>query len=327
MGLLRRLVDPFRQRMRGWMRKRQGEDPDPVVLSGRRIYILPTALGLGFAGMLFLMMIGAMNYANNLALGLAFLLGSLGLVAMHHCHRTLAGLKLALATTHPVFAGQRARFAIALVNDSRQPRPELVLTDDSTHSEPVRLDAADREAVRAVIEISHPAAHRGKVRLDRFEVSTRHPFGLFRAWAVLHMDLHCIVYPRPGERGLSPPPLETDVGGAQDSSRGDEEYAGLRPFHAGDSPRRIAWKAYARGQGLQTRQYAGTTVTSHVFDWSSLEGLGVEARLSQLCRWVLDAHADGRAYGLKLPGVSIPPNVGDAHRQHCLTALALFPGH
>ena len=97
--------------MRGWMRKRQGDDSDPVVLTGRRIYILPTALGTGFAGMLVLMMVGAMNYANNLALGLAFLLGSLGLVAMHHCHRTLAGLKLALATTHPVFAGQRARFA------------------------------------------------------------------------------------------------------------------------------------------------------------------------------------------------------------------------
>lgn len=326
MALLPRLLEPLRRRMRGWMRKRQGDDPDPVVLTGRRIYILPTALGTGFAGMLFLMMIGAMNYANNLALGLAFLLGSLGLVAMHHCHRTLAGLKLALAATHPVFAGQRARFAIALINESRQPRPELVLTDDSTTSDPVRLDAALREPTRAVVEIGHPAARRGKVRLDRFEVSTRHPFGLFRAWAVLHMDLECIVYPRPSDRSLNPPPHETDVGGAQDGPRGDEEYAGLRPFHAGDSPRRIAWKAYARGQGLQTKHYAGTTVISHVFDWDSLEGLGVEARLSQLCRWILDAHAAERAYGLKLPGVTVPPNVGDAHRQHCLTTLALFPG-
>ena len=27
---------------------------------------------------------------------------------------------------------------------------------------------------------------------------------------------------------------------------------------------------------------------------------------------------------LKLPGVDIPANVGPAHRQHCLTALAMF---
>ena len=70
--------------------------------------------------------------------------------------------------------------------------------------------------------------------------------------------------------------------------------------------------------------YAGTAVTSHRFDWDSLPGLDVEARLSQLCRWIEDAHAAGQAFGLELPGVSIPPNIGPAHRQRCLTALALF---
>ncbi len=35
-------------------------------------------------------------------------------------------------------------------------------------------------------------------------------------------------------------------------------------------------------------------------------------------------HNAGRAFGLRMPGVNIPPNVGAAHRQRCLTALALF---
>jgi uncharacterized protein (DUF58 family) len=319
-----RFLQSLRMRMRGWMRKRQGDDPDPVTLTSRRIYILPTSLGTGFAGMLFLMFLGAMNYANNLALGLTFLLGSVGLVAMHHAHRNLAGLRLSGAAIEPVFAGQRARFRIALTNAAPVPRPELELSSDNVTSAPVRLNAATREVAREVIDIGIPAERRGRLRLDRFLVTTRHPFGLFRAWAVLHMNLECIVYPRPGDRGLSPPPVETDVGGAQDGPRGDEEFAGLRTFHTGDSPRRIAWKAYARGQGLHTKQYAGTAVISHVFNWDSLEGLGVEARLSQLCRWILDAHAAGRAYGLTLPGTRIPANVGDAHRQHCLTTLALF---
>ena len=63
----------------------------------------------------------------------------------------------------------------------------------------------------------------------------------------------------------------------------------------GDPLRRIAWKAYARGQGLHTKQYAGTDVVSHVFDWDSLRGLDTEARLAQLCRWVLDAQERGEA--------------------------------
>jgi uncharacterized protein (DUF58 family) len=107
-------------------------------------------------------------------------------------------------------------------------------------------------------------------------------------------------------------------------TRGDDDFAGLRAFHPGDPPRHIAWKAYAREQGLQVKVYAGTAVTSHSFDWESLSGLGIEARLSQLCRWVEDAYAAGRAFGLRLPGVEIAPNVGPGHRQRCLTALALF---
>ena len=104
----------------------------------------------------------------------------------------------------------------------------------------------------------------------------------------------------------------------------DEDFAGLRTFHAGDSLRRVAWKAYARGQGLHVKMYAGTSVASHLFDWDSLPGLGVEARLSQLCRWIEDAHAEGRAFGLKLPDMELPANIGPAHRQRCLTALALY---
>jgi uncharacterized protein (DUF58 family) len=305
---------------RAWARKRHGPDGDPVVLSWRRIYILPTALGIAFALMIFAMFLGAMNYGNNLALGLAFLLGALGLTAMHYSHRNLAGLRIRSAASEPVFAGQRARFRIALENTAPLARHELTIENEHGSALPVRID----NDARALLELELPAPRRGWLKLEDFEVATRHPFGLFRAWAYLHMDVKCIVYPRPSERGLPPPPFETDTGGAQDTLRGEEDFAGLRPFHPGDSPRRIAWKAYAREQGLQVKLYAGTAVTSHLFDWNSLPGLEVEARLSQLCRWIEDAHAASRAFGLRLPGVDIPPNVGVAHRQRCLTALALF---
>jgi len=310
----------LRSRIRAWARRRHGVDTDPIVLSGRRIYILPTGLGVAFAAMLFAMFLGAMNYANNLALGLAFTLGALGLTAMHYCHRNLAGLKLASAASQPVFAGETAHFCIALENPSALARHELTVGNEHGTATPVRIDPAGR----AVLQVDLPAPRRGALRLDHFEVATGHPFGLFRAWTHVHMDLTCIVYPRPAPRGAGPPPVETDIGGPQDSQRGDEDFAGLRTFHPGDAPTRIAWKAYAREHSLQVKVYAGTAVTSHWLDWHSLPGLSVEARLSQLCRWIEDAHAGGRAFGLKLPDLEIPVNIGPAHRQRCLTALALF---
>jgi uncharacterized protein (DUF58 family) len=318
--VLQALRSRLRIFIRAWARKRHGDDTDPLVLSGRRIYILPTRLGVAFAFMIFAMFIGAMNYGNNLALALAFLLGALGLTAMHHCHRNLAAVRISSALTDPVFVGQLAHFRIAVENPSRVARHEIAIGNDHGTSPAARLDSQGR----VILAVDARATRRGYLTLDHFEISTQHPFGLFRAWAYVYMPIRCIIYPRPSERGLPPPPVETDTGGAQDYSRGDEEFAGLRAFHIGDSPRRIAWKAYARGQGLHVKVYAGTAVTSHLFDWNVTKGQGIEARLSQLARWIEDAYAEGRAFGLRLPGTHIPPNIGPAHRQHCLTALALF---
>ena len=315
-GIARRL----RRVSRRWALKRHGVDPDPLTLPSRRIYIIPTGMGIAFALMLTAMFIGAMNYGNNLALGLTFLLGSLALTAMHYCHRNLAGIVIRSASTEAVFAGNEATFNIALENTAPLARHELLLANDQGVSAQQLVPANGR----AVFDLGLPAPRRGLLTLDHFEIVTRHPFSLFRAWTHVHMNMTCVVYPKPAPRGLSPPPVETDTGGAQDSVRGDEDFAGMRPFHPGDSPRRIAWKAYAREQGLQVKLYAGTAVTSHVFDWNGLTGLDTEVRLSQLCRWIEDAHAQGRAFALKLPGLDIPANIGPGHRQRCLTALALF---
>jgi len=321
LGRLRSAIDA---RTQAWIRRRQGPDPDPVRLHRRRIYILPTRLGLGYAAMLFAMVLGGMNYGNNLGLALAFLLVSLGLVVMHHCHGTLSGLVLRLAGTESAFTGSEVAFRLTLENTARTPRPRIEL---GIGREPTCVVDVPADGT-APAELRLPAARRGRVPLERFVVATRHPLGLFRAWAVVHGEHHAIAWPAPGERGRVPPGVETDTGGAQEHAQGDHDFAGLRPFQPGDSLRRVAWKAYARGQGLHTKQYAGTDVISHVFDWDSLPALGTEARLAQLCRWVLDAHERGEAYGLRLPGTVIEPNVGSAQRERCLNALALFEdGH
>ncbi len=314
------LAARLRKRTRAWARRRHGVDLDPFTIPTRRVYIVPTRLGLFYAGMVFLMFLGSMNYANNLALGLTFILASVGLVAMHHCQRNLAGVRIGSAATDPVFVGQTARFAVALESEVAIPRYDIVVASDDSVSDPAKITASDRAVVNALVHTKR----RGRLAIDHLQVSSNYPFGLFRSWTHVHVPMSCIVYPKPTERGLVPPPTQTDTGGPQDSQRGDEDFAGLRKFNVGDSPRRVAWKAYARGQELQIKQYAGTSVTSHLLDWESLPGLEVEARLSQLTRWIEDAHSAERAYGLRIPGVDIRENIGRAHRQKCLTALALF---
>ncbi|HYM36525.1 MAG TPA: hypothetical protein VET48_14090, partial [Steroidobacteraceae bacterium] len=152
------LAARFYKRTRAWARRRHGVDSDPFTIPTRRVYILPTRLGLFYASLVFLMFLGSMNYANNLALGLTFILASVGLVAMHHCQRNLAGVRVASAATQPVFAGQKAQFQVALESDVKIARQEITVISDHWVSEPVAVATNER----TVVKVEQAAPRRGR---------------------------------------------------------------------------------------------------------------------------------------------------------------------
>ncbi len=304
--------------MHDWIRKRQGPDREAVTLRRGRIYILPTGLGVAFGAMLIAMLLGSLNYGNNLGLALTFLLAALGLVAMHACHRNLEQLIARPAGTEPAFAGQDALFRIALANPGPLPRSDLEATA-ATETPPAQVPAAGE----ASLALRVPTRRRGSIRLDRIEIATRFPYGLFRAWAVLHPGMSCLVYPRPADQA-PPPPQHAGLTGGGIARRGEDDFAGLKDYHPGDPPKHIAWKAYARADELLVKEFSGDAEATPVFDLADTPGADLEARLAVLARWILDAHARGVAFGLRLPGEELPPAPGDAQRARCLAALARF---
>jgi len=159
-------------------------------------------------------------------------------------------------------------------------------------------------------------------------VYKRQPLGIFRAWSYLEPAVTCLVYPAPGPRLPLPEAGRGDGDGERLQGPGSEDFAGLRAFRPGDSPRQIHWKSLARGMALQTREFLGAGGAELWLDWrdSPAATAGVEARLSLLCRWVLDAEQSGQPYGLDIPGTRITPSRGASHRGRCLEALALFSG-
>lgn len=311
-GRLRRLA-------RDWIRRRQGPDRGAVTLRRGRIYILPTGLGLAFGVMLFAMLLGSLNYANNMGLGLTFLLAALGVVAMHACHRNLEALIARTAGSEPPFAGNDAVFRIVLANPGGAPRSDLEAVAGTQSALPASIAAG----AESTFNLRVPTRRRGYVVLDRVEIATRFPYGLFRAWAVLHPGLHCLVYPRPAADAPPPPPAPGAAGGGT-ARRGDGDFAGLKDYHPGDPPRHIAWKAYARADELLIKEFSGDAEALPVFDLADVPGPDLEARLSVLARWIVDAHARGATFGLRLPGEDIPPQPGDAQRRRCLAAIARF---
>ena len=314
------LAAALTSRAERWARKRQGVDHRSVRLRSRRIYILPTGVGAVFAFMTFAMLLGSMNYNNNLSFVLTFLLAGLGFVAMHQCQRNLVDLEVSFAGADPVFAGQAAQFRIAVTNHSAHRRYNLQLFADAVRSDIHDLGPGESR----VFQLGIPAQRRGLLHLERFWIRTLFPFELFRAWAWLHMDLCALVYPKPADSAPLPPPSQTAHGHRQHDARGEEDFAGFREFHDGDSPRHVAWKAYARSGELLSKQFAGADTSSQWFDFDRVDDGDVEARLSILTRWIVDADRTRRDFGLRIPGTVIPPAHGDAHRHRCLEVLAAF---
>ncbi|HEX9706285.1 MAG TPA: hypothetical protein VGA24_01490, partial [Steroidobacteraceae bacterium] len=195
--------------MRDWIRRRQGPDRDAVTLRRGRIYILPTGLGAAFGLMLLAMLLGSLNYANNMGLALTFMLAALGVVAMHACHRNLEALVARTAGTEPPFAGGEAVFRIALANPGGAPRADLEAVVTAAPAGLVWIAAG----AESTIDLRVPTRRRGYVILDRVEIATRFPYGLFRAWAVLHPGIRCLVYPRPAADAPPPPPAPGLAGG------------------------------------------------------------------------------------------------------------------
>ena len=306
-----------------WARRRQGEDAHAITLQRRRIYILPTRHGLVFAAMLFAMLLASLQYAASLAFAMTFLLTALGLVVMQHCHNNLLHMIVRLGGADPVFAGEEAIFRLTLENGAGEQRLDVVVECTDSKAGPVDLDAG----ASTTLQLHRPTVKRGYAKLARFSVATTHPGNLFRAWTWINMDARCLVYPAPAAPGR-PPPTGTSVPGERAMrNREDDDFAGLRTATPSDPPRRIAWKVYARSDQFLVKEFAGGAEQPQLFEFNALRDLDVEQRLSQLTRFCLDAAEAGAAFGLVLPGESIPLGRGERHLHRCLQALALFePG-
>lgn len=314
----------IRQRIAAWARRRQGEDGLPLVLASRRLYILPTRTGIALAVVLFVMLVAGLNYGNSLALLMTFTLASFALVAMFDCHRNLAGLTLQAVSVSPAFAGEQGEIELQFSNQRATPRYALCIRCADAQAAPVTSFSVGADS-STLARVAYIAINRGLQRIDRLELSTTAPLGLFRTWTWLHLPLTAVIYPRPQRLSPLPPPLAAARGGTMRNVAGaEQDWAWLRSFNVGDSPRRIAWKAFARGAPLLVAHYDAPAGSVRRFDFDQVQGRSLEQRLSQLCAWIIDSEQRGEAYGLNIAGRQFAVQIGAAHKRACLEALAHY---
>lgn len=313
-SLLYAIRSYIRKRWRAWANRRTPAH-DRRQFDRRSIFILPTTAGMVFGLLLVVMLLTGINYQNSLIYLLTFLLGALFVAAMHQTHNNLNGLELTLLQAGEGFAGDPIAFRFAF--QAPRDATAIELTDEAGQS--VMVSVLGQGRAEGTLQI--PSRARGYLRPDRVRLETRFPFGLLKAWSWLRPVTAALVYPRP----VPPPqPLEgmADPGEAETAPAAlDQDQVELRPWRAGDLSARVDWKRYSRNEEMAVADWQGERGSPQWLDFDGFPGVDHELRLSYLTALVLERDQAGEPWGLRLPGISIEPDLGPHHRRQCLQAL------
>lgn len=298
--------------------RRRGAAQLPLTLEYRHIYVMPTRFGFWFGVLLLLMVIGGLNFNNNMTLMMGFMLASITLLTTLLAYRNLVGITLNRISAKAVFAGDTAVFRVFLKNPEERHRFAIQLIS------PESLDCADMAAQNtARLQLKQQTGQRGWMEMDPFRIENRFPLGLFRAWSVIIPEARCLVYPEPAAH--APPLPNTGRGEYGAAHRGEgEHFHGLREYQPGDPLRQIAWRASARHQKLYSRVMESPAEEACELNWYLMGSGDTEQKLSILAAWILRAERRGIPYSLEMPGAALPADLGEEHRDACLEILALY---
>ena len=315
----------LQQRFSRWVHRRIPPS-NKIFLDNKNLFIFPSNAGFGFLFLTILCWLVATNYENNVVFAVTCLLISFFLVAILHSFINVSGLTVSYLRAEPAFAGENVIVELVLSQKHRRYRDALSLCFEGGEETVVSMQ--DQTSVRVRITVLAPK--RGRYLPGRIHVESSYPLGLLRVWTKIDLDISTLVYPKPVFDIRESLKTSARGEGALQLDNGSEDFIGLNNYQPGDSLKRIAWKQYAREQGLYAKHYADYQDERIWLDWDSLPGLDRESRLSVLCGMLLRVSSTNQHYGLRLPSVAsaesveIAPDSGEQHKNRILKELALF---
>ena len=236
---------------------------------GRRYELRPS--GMLFIAITLFIAIGAVNSQNNLLFWLFGMAVGAILVSGVASGAALMGLQARRIPPKMIEAESRGVIAYELRHRGRFFPAFALLIQERAATAPPGARAGRLEPAPALVEHLSPgssargrawadAKSRGLVQLDRFEVSTTFPFGLFRKSIIFEQTQVIAITPVSipvRERLLQTLELGSEHGSPRAGRPGfSDEFYALRSYVPGDSPRTIAWRRSAALGELVVRQFS-----------------------------------------------------------------------
>ncbi|MGF1679371.1 MAG: hypothetical protein ACFCUX_09265 [Candidatus Methylacidiphilales bacterium] len=268
----------------------------------------------------------SVNYSNNAAYAVLFLLVSLVLVSAVEAWTALARMEAEAAVEVSGFAGEEAEVVVRLrQSGSRAAEALRVWFPDWEGVEDSERVARVRPGEVILHRLILPLRRRGVWTLQELRLESCFPLGFWKMEVRVPVKVGVTVYPCvKGERSW-PEKIWVDAGHEDEwSHHRGEHFAGHRRFEEGESERHVDWRAFSRGKGKWIKDYRGGGQGCVRFALLDLEGLETEERLSQLAKWVVEAGRERVDFVLDLGMWSSEPGRGEQQVRRCLERLAAW---
>lgn len=207
-----------------------------------RIYIMPTRMGGYLNGLIFLMFLLSVGYSNNLLLIFTLFLFGLNLIWVIQTHYHLHALKLDSLIIQDGFAEEATPVKVFWKK-----------TPEGLQKWNLRLFGDDFD-FRISDEMTVTFPKRGVWDIQHLRISSSMPFGLYKAWIYVPVNVKSFSYPA---KLKDVPALTVDnsfhEGEFSTMKPGPHDVWNLGPYQ-GEESRKISWKHYARTGELVVKE-------------------------------------------------------------------------
>ena len=300
-----------RQWLRSWRELKNDwlEDRFPntrqITLNLNKIFIVPTVTSLALLATILLLFLMAINFQNALIYGLSFWLLALLVITIFFTYRNLSGLTIKSIQSSTCFVGEKAVFELEVSSSEGHKKSAIFL--GWKDQDLVEVNLVESNGIRIgqgfnaseTIKLSHATQQRGLFKPERVNIFTRYPIGLIISWSYAALDMSSIVYPAPSlvdnmDSGKS---TDDQAVHGMEIAKGSTDFAGIREYQPGDSPKHIHWGTYAKTGEVFTKSFVDYASEDLWLEWDAFNAKhGIETRLSHLCARVLECHQGNQVY-------------------------------
>lgn len=289
-------------------------------LKSHRTYILPTAPCLLIGFVLFIEFIVSLTFGHPFAYTLTFLSFGVIIVSAFHTNYSLDKIKYLSVKNNLLEQGQLGSITIYIDIPKNFEKRGLICNFEGQEHLSNQVVGGEANSLK----VSLLEKKRGVSPFPRLKIQTTYPFGIFKAWRYLDIGCSLNTYPQKFDGKVSDnhaSSSESLEGESSIDNDNRDEFFEHKKFLETDSWKQIDWKAFARGRGLLTKKFTGSSEKSRIFEISKDYS---EEDLQRAVRFLFTGYESNTSTTLLYDNHLISSGADLLHLETCLKNLCSY---